>query len=108
MAEHPKNTGYFRNFMKGYAIGRPQWTDFFPVQEVLGKGASEESDTVLFVDIGGNTGRDVVALKQEFPQLLGRIINQDLPSVIQEITGKLPEGIEAMAYDFFTPQPVKG
>ena len=63
-------------------------------------------DGAVFVDVGGGTGQQCVALKEKFPDLPGKVILQDLPAVIAE--AKLPEGIETMVYDFFTPQPVKG
>ena len=63
-------------------------------------------DKPAFVDIGGGTGQQCVAIKEKFPNLSGKVILQDLPAVIAE--AKVPENIETMAYDFFTPQPVKG
>ena len=37
----------------------------------------------------------------------GRVILQDLPRVIEDISDPLP-GVEKIGYDFFTPQPIKG
>lgn len=64
------------------------------------------SEKPVFVDVGGGTGQQCVAIKEKFPDLPGKVILQDLPAVVAG--AKLPEGMEAMAYDFFTPQPVKG
>jgi len=41
-----------------------------------------------------------------FVPLTWAVVLQDLPAVVAE--AKLPDDIEAMAYDFFTPHPVKG
>jgi hypothetical protein len=40
-------------------------------------------------------------------EIKGRVILQDLPKVIEDISEPLP-GVEKMGYDFFTPQPIKG
>ncbi|CEN60871.1 hypothetical protein ASPCAL07543 [Aspergillus calidoustus] len=44
---------------------------------------------------------------KRFPDLPGRVILQDLPSVIEGAQPS-PAGVESMGHDFFTPQPVKG
>jgi len=61
---------------------------------------------VLLVDVGGGRGNVISSIRKQRPDLQGRIIVQDLP---QEISGREPvAGIEAMAHDFFTPQPIHG
>lgn len=64
------------------------------------------TERAVFVDIGGGTGQQCIALKDRFPGLPGKVILQDLPLVVAAAV--IPEGVEAMAYDFFTLQPVKG
>ena len=81
-----------------------EWFDFYPVDKKLQVKADSQP---LIVDVGGGLGHDIVAFKEKFPGLPGKLIVQDLPVVIDEIKG-LPSGIEATAYDFFKPQPVKG
>lgn len=61
----------------------------------------------LLVDVGGEIGHDLIAFKQKFPSLPGKLIVQDIPVVIEAVQD-LPSGIEAMKHDFLTPQPVKG
>lgn len=70
-------------------------------------GSHAEADSgVLIVDVGGGRGKFVSTIRNSWPALRGRIVVQDLP---KEIEGREPaEGIEAMAYDFFTPQPIRG
>ncbi|KAJ5659270.1 S-adenosyl-L-methionine-dependent methyltransferase [Penicillium longicatenatum] len=81
-----------------------QWYDFYPVEEKL----QVPADRVRLVDVGGGLGHDVARFKERFPDIPGRLIVEDLPSVIQNIKAPLGEGIEAIGYDIFTEQPVKG
>ena len=60
----------------------------------------------LLVDVGGRLGHDLIAFKQKFPHLHGKLIVQDLPVVIDDVKDLSP-GIEAMRHDFFKTQPVK-
>lgn len=95
--------------MSAYRQGRPSWMDpdFFPVEELLIKGASLDPDAVFLVDIGGNIGHDIAEFHQKHPDVPGRLILQDLPPVIEQIE-ELGSKIERMPYDFFTPQPIIG
>ncbi len=61
---------------------------------------------VLIVDVGGGKGDTLRDLRLARPDLEGRMIVQDLPEVIAG-KEKTP-GVEAMAHDFFTPQPIEG
>ena len=80
------------------------WFEYYPFLEKL--QAESDADVVL-VDIGGGLGHGLVTLREKFPTLGGRLILQDLPIVIDDVKD-LPVGCEAMAHDFFMPQPVKG
>jgi O-methyltransferase domain len=80
------------------------WFSFFPVEEKL---PVQNPSDVLIVDVGGSQGGDIKAFHEAFPHLTGRLVLQDLLVVVKECKD-LPEGIEVMSYDFFTPQPVKG
>jgi len=62
---------------------------------------------VLLVDVAGGRGHDIQAFKKAFPNKKGRLVLEDLPAVIDDIS-ELDEGIERVKYDFFTPQPIKG
>lgn len=87
------------------SFGEEQWFDFFPVEEKLLSGTS--TDTVVLVDIGGGRGHDLREFRDKFHSASGRLILQDLPTVIDDITDQ-PAGIQLMKHDFFTVQPVKG
>ncbi|RGP70195.1 hypothetical protein FSPOR_4095 [Fusarium sporotrichioides] len=99
----------FHLHMGGYRQGRPSWMDdgFFPVRERLINGFEETEDATLLVDIGGSFGHDIEEFHRKFPNAPGRLVLQDLPVVIDQIT-TLEDKIERMKYDFFTEQPIKG
>lgn len=81
--------------------------DFYPVKENLVKGASTAEDAVFLVDLGGGKGHDLEELKRKHLNLPGRLVLQDLASVLAEAK-ELDPGIMKMEHDFFTPQPVQG
>ncbi|XDG04359.1 hypothetical protein ABKA04_003974 [Annulohypoxylon sp. FPYF3050] len=93
-----------------YLLGRPGWMDegFYPVKERLFDGFdTSNKDAVLLIDVGGGFGHYTEELLSKFPNCPGRLILQDLPSVIGRIQRIHPR-TEKMEYDFFTEQPVKG
>ncbi|KAL9596013.1 MAG: hypothetical protein Q9219_006097 [cf. Caloplaca sp. 3 TL-2023] len=104
ISERPPRLNAFNTFMEGQREGRVPWHHYFPVTDTWGDSSD---DAVLIVDVGGGRGHDMEAFKSVFPQQKGRLIVQDLPSTIDDIR-HLEPGVEAMKYDFFTPQPVKG
>ena len=100
---------YMTTRLQGYKV--PQWWDVYPVTTELLKtpgGLKNDSNAALFVDVAGGRGHDVKRFRQTHPDLPGRCILQDLPSTIEDIQDNPPEGCEMQAYDFFTPQPIKG
>ncbi|KAG6355036.1 hypothetical protein INS49_004117 [Diaporthe citri] len=101
----PELLGHFNNYM---ALHRKQteglsWLSVYPVEtEAAGKPAEQP----LYVDIGGGIGHQCKQFKEKFPDLPGRVVLQDLP---HSIARAFPTpGVENMAHDFFTPQPVLG
>lgn len=61
--------------------------------------------------VGGSMGHQCVAVRRKYPDLVGRVVLQDLPETIEKVkVSPLPgfEGTEIMAHDFFTPQPLRG
>ena len=70
------------------------------------EGTSFEEDQVLLVDVGAGHGQILGDFRKERPDLVGRIIAQDLPQVT---AGRdIIDGVENMAFDFLQRQPVKG
>ena len=104
LQDNPRLGSAFNGFMAGYAKARPRWVDFYPVEERLGTAGE---DDIALIDVGGGLGHELVGAYQKYPKLPGKLVLQDLPSVIEEATasGELPESIKAVAQDFFEPQP---
>lgn len=92
-------------WMTGQHEGRKAWLDEFAFESEICKGGFE-ANTPLFVDIGGGLGHQCQLLQQKLPHHPGRLILQDMPSVIQQALPLV--GVEKMSYNFWTPQPVKG
>ena len=66
------------------------------------------NDEVVLVDVGGAKGQTILEIRRANPALKGKIVLQDLQSVLDD--GSLPDlDAEIMPYDFFKQdQPVKG
>ena len=109
LSKRPDMGVAFGNHMVGLNSERLSWMDrgLYPVEENLANGVSGEEDAVLLVDVGGGTGQNLQEFRGKYPRLHGQLILQDKPEVINAATG-LDQSIKAMAYDFFTEQPVKG
>ena len=98
--------------MSGYHDERPSWMDdgFYPAAERLFDGCKTGSDEVVLVDVGGGLGHDLEELRSKCSALIGgrRLVLQDLFEQRVRAAVKLRPWLEAIAYDFFTPQPIKG
>lgn len=80
----------------------------FPAGE-MGSHVGESADgeeQVFLVEVGGGRGKIWEDVRSHRRDLKGRMIVQDLPQEIDH--GEKSEGVEGMAHDFFTPQPVVG
>lgn len=106
--KHPSDRVDFDEYLSKRRKGLNQWYQMFPMAKILGPDAKRDPEAVLFVDVGGNKGHDAISFHEAHPRLSGRLILQDLQSMIDRLGKDPPEGIELMPYDFFTPQPVKG
>ncbi|KAL4970593.1 S-adenosyl-L-methionine-dependent methyltransferase [Aspergillus stella-maris] len=89
------------------------WFEIYPVAERLALSPEDlepEKDRVLFVDVGGGVGHELIALRRAFPSsaLPGRLVLQDLPHVVSTIKEPLPDDASATPHDIFTSQPVIG
>lgn len=86
-------------------MGQVDWFDFYPVEEKL-KVASPSSTVI--VDIGGGMGHDVTAFHKRFPHVPGKVVFEDLPSVVEAGIAKgLPQGVEGIVTTSsrHSPQP---
>jgi demethylsterigmatocystin 6-O-methyltransferase len=107
LSENPWALDLAQAHMKVHRKGRPVFFDALDLEKRFSQGAT--SSTVLFVDVGGGSGSQARTFRQRYPNLPGRVLLQDRPEVVQHMKAELASsGIEAEAYDFFTPQPVQG
>ena len=107
LSTHPDASTTFNTFMKLRREGRPSWFAPYPVEANLSLGLDTSPEAVLLVDVGGGHGHDLMMFKKSFPNHGGRLILQDQSAVISDSSADL-EGIDCMAHDFFTPQPIHG
>ncbi|KAI3325423.1 S-adenosyl-L-methionine-dependent methyltransferase [Xylariaceae sp. AK1471] len=107
--ERPEVLKNFMGWMAGQRDGLPTFMSVLDFETEFAKGA--DGSTAVFVDVGGSMGHQCIALRQTYPDLVGRVILQDLPETIEKVrTSPLSgfEGIDVLAHDFFTPQPLQG
>lgn len=108
LAENPWALKLAQAHMRIHWEGRPVFFDALD----FGKRFGQDTDgsTVLFVDVGGSTGSQSLALRERYPNLPGRVLLQDRPEVVEQAKSQLPSSanIEAEVYNIFTPQPIKG
>lgn len=102
METHPIQQGAFHRFMEAQFASLPTWLDAVSFDTEIAQGAG--ADDIVFVDVGGGNGSQCAALKKAFPDLKGRIILQDRPAVLEKALKV--DGMELMAHDFLTEQPV--
>ena len=104
--QRPERLDAVNTFMEGQRDGRNAWFEYYPFQESVAAKVHDHDD-VLIVDVGGGRGHELQALKSTFPGAQGRMVVQDLSETIEGISSLAP-GIEAMKFNFFNPQPIKG
>lgn len=61
---------------------------------------------VAIVDVAGGQGHIMADVRRQNPGLKGRLVVQDLQSVLDAAPDGPPEGVEFMGYDIFKPQPI--
>jgi hypothetical protein len=102
----------FMGWMAGQRDGLPSFLSVVDFErEFATVGGAVNSETPVFVDVGGSMGHQCVAVRNTYPHLVGRVILQDLPTTVDKVRANpLPgfEGVEVMAHDIFMPQPIKG
>ncbi|PLB54871.1 S-adenosyl-L-methionine-dependent methyltransferase [Aspergillus steynii IBT 23096] len=112
LCKDPAALSRFNSFMEGQRANRAFWGDWFPVRDVILNAPTLSADRPLLVDIGGGRGHDLLEFKTRFPDAQGKLVLEDLPSVIDEVRQANDlegAGIETVKYDFFADvQPVHG
>ena len=73
-------------------------------------GCRHGEEEVLLDDIGGGLGHDLEELRHKCSSLIDgrRLILQELLELTVQGAKRLRPWLEAMAYDLFTVQPIKG
>lgn len=102
-AAHPREGESFNHVMGGVMARQAGWLDIYPHSTIVETGGQEGP---LVVDVGGNIGHDIERFRQAHPDTAARLYLQDRPEVVK--LSKSPDPVNKMAYDFFTPQPIKG
>jgi hypothetical protein len=105
----PPESARFNTYMKGVRGSRPIWYRWMDVGSIVGTGCAEE-EGIFMVDVAGGYGHDLNGfIGQLGDKFRGRMILQDLPSVIDSIQpGSISSRIERQSHDIFFPQPAKG
>lgn len=73
----------------------------YPVAERL---SNDDTERVLFVDVGGGVGHQLVKFQKRAKELKGKFVVEDLPAVLEEAKD-LPGDFVKVGHDFFQPQP---
>ncbi|KAB8232372.1 O-methyltransferase-domain-containing protein [Aspergillus alliaceus] len=105
LSERPWRMASFNDAMRVQAVTELWMIDLFPWM-ILSE-LHPTLATVLAVDIGGGKGTAICRIRSHCGSLPGRCVLQDQAHVVQS-AGTLDEGVEKMAYDFFTEQPLRG
>lgn len=84
--------------------GKKTWMDVVDFKSLV---KDSDAETPVFVDVGGGIGSQCALLKAKSPNLIGRVILQDLPVVIEHHALSI-DGVQKMAFDFWGEQPIKG
>lgn len=108
MVQNPKHFESLQKVM--VAFESAEWTAGFDLFDSEAKKvpsvSPQPSERPFFVDVGGGHGHQCVQLGKKYPNLLGRLVLQDLPAAVNQLPPI--EGVKADAHDFFEKQPIAG
>ncbi|KAJ9602488.1 hypothetical protein H2200_013031 [Cladophialophora chaetospira] len=111
LKQHPRNMQAAGQYMGVWRDSEANWLNAYPFEEEVKRmtalrGNVNSNDEILFVDVGGALGHQCQLVRQKFPHLKGRVINQDLAEMLQAAPPP-PDDVEFMVQDFFQPQQVR-
>ncbi|KAK6836523.1 O-methyltransferase [Apiospora arundinis] len=111
--KNPGAGGSFIGLMTALRNHKMAWTDVYDTKRLVdGADLTGNNSAPLFVDIGGAHGLDTAHLLARHQDQIagpGALFVEDLPEVVStHAMEKLDPRIQRVAYDFFTPQPLKG
>lgn len=102
--DNPRQGASFDRVMSGVMANQAGWLDIYPPENVMAGARNDESP--LVVDVGGSIGHDLERFRAAHPETASRLFLMDRPEVVAR--SKLPEPVNRVGYDFFTPQQTKG
>lgn len=108
LVQKPELFSYLQKVMT--LLEGSEWTVGFALLDSeiqkIPSGPPQASEKPFFVDVGGGHGHQCIQLGKKYPNLLGRLVLQDLPTIVD----KLPpiEGVKIQSHDFFKKQPISG
>ncbi|KAJ8117929.1 hypothetical protein OPT61_g973 [Boeremia exigua] len=107
IAARPKLLDAAHAFFEGDRGSRPVWVDWFPVREKFLDDDSKpvSNDDILYVDVAGGRGHDLLDFKQKFSKYPGKYVLMDLPHVVDDKTLNLPD-VDKKAFNFFQDRVV--
>lgn len=101
----PEYQESFVGCMSNITKWKQDWTEYFDTTHLVDQSVLQ-SKGPIFVDVGGNTGLDVARFLKKHPEVPeGALVLQDVPDVVA--MAKVDPKIQAVAHDFFKPQPVR-
>ncbi|KAF4310395.1 O-methyltransferase family 2 [Botryosphaeria dothidea] len=107
MTHYPERVQAFNDAMGAHTQSSSAWTvETYPFAAELSQ-MNTDDNTILFVDIGGGKGHVTRHVRSLCPDIKGKMVFTDREPVIADVVETMP-GVEKMAYDFFTEQPIKG
>lgn len=108
MVQHPEHFASLQKVMT--AFKGAEWTVGLDTLDIEAKKVASTpprpSEKPFFVDVGGGHGHQCIQLGKKYPNLLGRLVLQDLPLAVNKLSPI--EGVRTEAYDFFEKQPIAG
>lgn len=107
LLQQPERFKNFNDAMQARSSQTSLPYNLFPFKSAL-DGVDTTDETVLLVDVGSGIGQATLAIREACQGINGVMIMQDQKEVIDGISDPLPAGVQGMAHDFFTPQPIKG
>ncbi|OBT62206.1 hypothetical protein VE03_08054 [Pseudogymnoascus sp. 23342-1-I1] len=104
-----RNLEAFCKHMEFKTVGL-KWYEVPGIMEAALGDAEVGRQDVLLIDVGGNGGHDLLGFHKAHPSIPGRLILQDLPTILQSVDSAAlaQQDIEVLGHDFFTPQPIHG
>ncbi|KAK1966029.1 O-methyltransferase [Colletotrichum sublineola] len=109
LEEHPGQGEVFNVSQRISTSEQARWTAIYPSSALMPRGEEEGDDAQLplLVDVGGSIGQDVQCFLERHPGTASRVYLEDIPSVLADENSTLAQGVNRVAYNFFTPQPIK-